>query len=201
MDEWDFPIEDEAPASETPVAAGTDWVQRLISRLGNVRIHDTAQAGELASRLGARAFTVGRDVYLRPDLMRPSNAQSISLLAHELFHVAEQTGAAPPALDMPLLQPGRAVSTGTSSPRAAARGMAVQRAADTAASTPASQSGSEIAAEAIESAVVRQNVAETSGRQRSGQEPPDPQDIADKVYRLMVQELMLDRERAAGGWS
>lgn len=198
MNDWDFSTEDASLAPPAPPVTGSEWVQRLVNRLGNVRIHDTAQAGELASRLGARAFTIGRDVYVRPDLMRPANSRSMSLLAHELFHVGEQTGVSHAALEMPLLQPSQ--PTGMSGRGTSARGVAVQRAPAGDTTVPASLSGSEIAAEAIESAVVRQNVAETSGQQRAGQEPPDPNDIADKVYNLIARDLMLDRERAAYGW-
>ena len=74
----------------------TPWIERLIGRsLGDVRIHDSSQAGTLAGRLGARAFAVGRDVYVRPELLRPLTPRSVALLAHELTHAAEQSGAAP----------------------------------------------------------------------------------------------------------
>src|SRR5689334_5459461 len=71
----------------------------LRGRLGDVRIHSNSLAEELTRRLGARAFTMGRDVYVRPELLRAGDAQSQALLAHELFHVGEQTGA---NVDMPL---------------------------------------------------------------------------------------------------
>ena len=78
-----------------------EWLERETWRyLGDVRIHDSHQAGELARRLGARAFTVGRDIYVRPELVRPMTRRSASLLAHELYHVAEQTGTASGAPDL-----------------------------------------------------------------------------------------------------
>ncbi len=179
------------------------WVRRLVGRLGEVRVHDTAQAGELARRLGARAFTVGRDVYVRPELMRPASARSMSLLAHELYHVGEQTGVAP-TIDMPLLRASsgaRSRSMGASGISGASRGrgLAVQRTPGPNAPAPASLSGSEVAAEAIEQAMVRQRVGATAENQ-AGKEPPDPEDIADAVYGLIVRDLVLDRERAAYGW-
>lgn len=196
MNDWEYPTEDNIldEASTGSNLDGPAWVQRLVARLGNVRIHDTAQAGELAARLGARGFTIGRDVYVRPDLMRPATAQSMGLLAHELFHVGEQAG-----IDMPLMtrsvggtRAGGNGSTGHGS-------LNVQR-APAANTVPASQSGSEIAAEAIESAVVRQGVGANANEQQGGSEPPSPEAIADKVYGLIARDLMLDRERAAYGW-
>src|SRR5438309_1233498 len=71
----------------------TAWLERVTRRsLGDVRIHDSEQAGELVRRLGARAFTAGRDIYVRPELLRPLTRENAALLAHELYHVAEQSG-------------------------------------------------------------------------------------------------------------
>jgi hypothetical protein len=201
MDEWGSTTDHE-PLFPAPPPDRSSLVRRLAGRLGEVRIHDTAQAGELARRLGARAFTVGRDVYVRPDLMRPASARSAALLAHELYHVGEQTGAQP-GLDMPLLRSGGApaspVSRAGRASMPAAGGVAVQRVPGADTPAPASLSGSELAAEAIESAVVRHEVGETGGGRREA-EPPNPEDVADRVYSLMVQELVLDKERAAYGW-
>lgn len=55
---------------------------------GHVRIHDATHDRHDAARLGARAFTHGRHIWLGPD-------ESISdrkLIAHELTHVMQQTG-------------------------------------------------------------------------------------------------------------
>src|SRR5215212_10081476 len=80
------------------------WLERMTGRsMGDIRIHDSAQAGDLARRLGARAFTVGRDIYVRSELVNSGTPEGKALLAHEATHAAEQTGAAPS--DMPLLRP------------------------------------------------------------------------------------------------
>lgn len=54
--------------------------------LDAVRLHDGPRAASLAARLGARAFTVGRDVVFGSG--RPNDPR---LLAHELTHVKQQT--------------------------------------------------------------------------------------------------------------
>jgi hypothetical protein len=181
------------------------WLERLTRRyLGDVRIHDSHQAGELARRLGARAFTVGRDIYVRPELMRPMNRRSASLLAHELYHVAEQTGgAAGAAPDMPLFapptsQPRSSSPSGSAEPgfsfdltagQSDGRGsgsLAVQRAL--------APSGSEQRAESAEAAALN-----AKPRRRKAQpKPPDPEELAERVYQMMLTDVRIDYERGIG---
>src|SRR5690606_14927586 len=62
--------------------------------LSTVRLHTSGEAGELAHRLSARAFTLGNHIVLG----RESDLQSHAgqrLLAHELGHLPEQASAAP----------------------------------------------------------------------------------------------------------
>ena len=201
MDELDRT--DEVEAGQPGVPGGAQpWLQRLVRRsLGDVRIHDSSQAGELARRLGARAFTVGRDVYVRPDAADPRTPQGEALLAHEMYHVAEQSGLA--TGEMPLLRPsapnmaasnGRGSASGVT-PTAQTARPAVQRAIP---SAPAGLSSSEASAEAVESAALEAQM----GRQQEKPlaPPPDPEQVAERVYRLIARDLLLDRERGAHGW-
>ena len=56
----------------------------------NVRLHTGAESAELNSRLQARAFTVGNDIFLGNDTnIRSSDGQE--LLAHELTHTIQQS--------------------------------------------------------------------------------------------------------------
>src|SRR5690348_7655074 len=99
MDERDDERNTPSLAGAGDVHAVQAWVERLLGRsLSDVRVHDSSQAGDLARRLGARAFTVGRHVYARPELLRAPAPQAAALLAHELTHTVEQAGtpAAPP---------------------------------------------------------------------------------------------------------
>jgi hypothetical protein len=64
------------------------------SRLGHdfsrVRVHDDARAAESARAVGAKAYTVGRDVVFGPGQYAPGNDGGRRLLAHELTHVIQQ---------------------------------------------------------------------------------------------------------------
>jgi hypothetical protein len=66
---------------------------RLGVDLGGVRIHADAEAAGSAATLGARAYTVGRDVFFGASEYQPRTAEGRFLLAHELTHVAQQRGA------------------------------------------------------------------------------------------------------------
>jgi hypothetical protein len=166
--------------------------------MSDIRIHDSAQAGRLAERLGARAFTVGRDIYVRPELADIATPEGAGLLAHEISHALEQTGG---GLDMPLLRPSSYSSSDGSSSSAP---LSVQRMDQTTASSqsaPASLPASEARAESVEARGASAGGA-SAGGQRSEQpestpQAPDAEELADRVYRLMVEELLIDRERGA----
>ncbi|MBS1720467.1 MAG: DUF4157 domain-containing protein [Armatimonadetes bacterium] len=60
--------------------------------MGGARFH-TGPVAEAASRdLGARAFTIGRDVFFGPGEYDPHSAAGLALIGHELTHVGQQTG-------------------------------------------------------------------------------------------------------------
>lgn len=65
---------------------------RLGADLGQVRVHDDGAAAELNRRLGARAFTVGSDVFFARGEYRPGTTAGRHLIAHELAHVLQQRG-------------------------------------------------------------------------------------------------------------
>ena len=58
-----------------------------------VRIHNNAEAHALNRTLSARAFTTGRDIFFRQGEYSPASTKGQELLAHELTHVVQQTGA------------------------------------------------------------------------------------------------------------
>ncbi|HEU4732543.1 MAG TPA: DUF4157 domain-containing protein, partial [Kofleriaceae bacterium] len=80
-----------------PAQARAFFEPRLGHDLGRVRIHTGGDAEGLATRLGARAFTVGRDIYFGAGEYRPPSEAGRRLLAHELVHVVQQEAAGPPA--------------------------------------------------------------------------------------------------------
>ncbi|TCO80404.1 succinylglutamate desuccinylase/aspartoacylase family protein [Plasticicumulans lactativorans] len=63
---------------------------------GAVRVHDGSHAAAAARDLGARAFTLGRDVVFGAGQYAPHTAAGRHLLAHELTHVVQQAGGAAP---------------------------------------------------------------------------------------------------------
>ena len=64
--------------------------------LAAVRLHTDAAAAAAAVALGARAFTMGDDIYFAPGAYEPHGEAGRALIAHEVAHVAQQRrGAAP----------------------------------------------------------------------------------------------------------
>jgi hypothetical protein len=62
---------------------------------GQVRIHVDAEAAASARGVRARAYTVGRDVVFSANQYEPATVAGRRLLAHELVHTVQQSGAAP----------------------------------------------------------------------------------------------------------
>lgn len=58
-----------------------------------VRVHTGTQSDTLNQALSARAFTAGQDIFFRDGEYNPGNSNGRELLAHELTHVVQQTGA------------------------------------------------------------------------------------------------------------
>lgn len=193
-----YNIEEEEQDSGLDGSRGREaWLKRLAGRMGDARIHDSSQAGELARKLGARAFTAGRDIYVQPELLRPFTPESAALLEHELFHVAEQTGMAGAATqEMPLLRPSRGERARRSAQSdsigsTAMGGMPVVQRYE------AGQSSSESRAEGVESNARRE---QSQRRKQAQKAPPDPEEVADRVYNLLLHELRLENERGVGGF-
>lgn len=62
--------------------------------LGSVRVHTGPRAAESARAVGARAYTVGTDIVFDSGEYAPDTPSGRYTLAHELTHVAQQSGAA-----------------------------------------------------------------------------------------------------------
>lgn len=63
------------------------------SDFSGVRVHTDSDAVKMSSELNAQAFTHGRDIYFGAGRYSPSTSSGKRLLAHELTHVVQQTGA------------------------------------------------------------------------------------------------------------
>ena len=60
--------------------------------LGHVRVHDGQEAAAHSSALGAKAFTIGNDVFLG-SRVDPATDRGEHVLAHEIAHVLDEGGA------------------------------------------------------------------------------------------------------------
>jgi hypothetical protein len=58
-----------------------------------VRLHTDARAAQSARGIGARAFTIGQDIVFGTGQYQPVTTAGLSLLAHELAHIAQQRGS------------------------------------------------------------------------------------------------------------
>ncbi len=58
--------------------------------LSAVRVHDDAAANKSAARLGAQAYTAGRDIYFGAGRYQPETQAGRHLLAHEVTHSLQQ---------------------------------------------------------------------------------------------------------------
>lgn len=59
----------------------------------DVKIHTDTQANQLSQSIQAKAFTTGSDVFFKQGEYSPNSQSGQTLLAHELTHVVQQTGA------------------------------------------------------------------------------------------------------------
>jgi hypothetical protein len=75
-----------------PLGAGLRnfFAARLGEDFAPVRLHDRPRAAAMADALGARAFTVGRDIYFADGERSEATQAGRQLIAHELVHVAQQ---------------------------------------------------------------------------------------------------------------
>lgn len=92
-------VEDTLRAAGQPLDTATRaFMERRFGHdFSHVRVHTGSQADESAQAVSALAYTVGRHIVFRADRYRPGSPSGRQLLAHELAHVVQQSGAASPA--------------------------------------------------------------------------------------------------------
>jgi hypothetical protein len=78
------------PGLPLPEGERQVFERRFDRDLSAVRVHTDGAAGELAHRIGARAFTAGTDIVFAAGQYRPGVGDGCLLLAHELTHVLQQ---------------------------------------------------------------------------------------------------------------
>ena len=100
-----------ARSSEVPLEPSTrvDMESRFARDFAGVRVHTDTRAQESAEALGAKAFTLGDDIYFGKGRYAPSTTEGRALVAHELTHVVQQHGQTP-APAACTMEPGRSAA-------------------------------------------------------------------------------------------
>lgn len=76
--------------------ATSDFMEWRFGRsFGDVQVHADAHAASSARAIGARSYTIGRDIVFGQGWYMPSTLAGQKLLAHELTHVCQQSRATP----------------------------------------------------------------------------------------------------------
>ncbi len=79
--------------------------QAVGSDLSGARVHKDAQAADAASALGARAFTVGHDMFFGRGEYQPQTSSGQRLIAHEAAHTVQQNGGSSQARRVVRMKP------------------------------------------------------------------------------------------------
>jgi hypothetical protein len=176
------------------------YMENLLGyELKDVRIHETRQAGELARRLNADAFTIGRDIFAPESKLSVSDSESRGLLAHELTHVIQQ------------IQPQQVIKPNNFEPDGNPVGQepGIIRQANEfrmtdvhppqLAPTIPAYTGGNTPAASMESEAEQ---AEQTARARDESNPENEvtdsintEDIAERVYKMMQLELLIELDR------
>jgi hypothetical protein len=81
------------PGAPLPSAVEATMGARLHHDFGDVRVHTGDRAAASAKAVGAAAYTVGRDIVFDTGQFQPASPDGQRLLAHELVHTIQQSGA------------------------------------------------------------------------------------------------------------
>jgi hypothetical protein len=76
-----------------PATQRAFYEERFGHDFGAVRIHHGPESASMARSLSAQAFTHGRDIYFGAGYYQPHTPNGQRLIAHELAHTIQQTGA------------------------------------------------------------------------------------------------------------
>src|SRR5262249_47005035 len=63
--------------------------------LSGVRVHTGAESQAAADAVGARAYTVGKDIHFAAGTYAPQDPFGLHLLAHEVAHTVQQSSGTP----------------------------------------------------------------------------------------------------------
>jgi hypothetical protein len=172
---------------------------------GAARLHLGSVAAEAARRLRAEAFTIGHDVFFAEGRYDPASAKGLSLIAHELTHVRQQTAAFAPqvrywtpqggdAMEREAQRSAAAVQAEAAEAPPTSRGLPIQR------EPPPPKPSMEFALPAPAPVAGMPEPSRTATEERGAKptpnvQQPDARAVADRVYDLMRQEVILGRMR------
>jgi hypothetical protein len=71
----------------------TQMGQAMGADFSGVKVHTDSQSDQLNQSIQAKAFTTGQDVFFSQGAYNPSSKDGQELIAHELTHVVQQSGA------------------------------------------------------------------------------------------------------------
>lgn len=91
--------------------------ERIGRSFAHVRVHTDPEASAAARSVHAQAFTLGRDVYFGEGRYEPGTLSGRRLLAHELAHVAQQSGGVQRRLLRKKGTPAKGKTAKTSKPK------------------------------------------------------------------------------------
>jgi len=157
--------------------------------LGEVRIHHGHRAEEASRRLGARAFTFRGQVFGSKQNLDTSDTEGLGLLAHELIHVIQQTQ--PHQLPRGQMTDRNTSSAPAALPRSHSNTEMVLLAP--ARSTPVTTNLQLREAQAQAS---EQLMAKGLGSKTKSPPQINHEEVTNKVYCLMQNDVRLERERA-----
>lgn len=177
------------------------YMERLLGyELKDVRIHETKHAGELARRLNADAFTIGKDIFASKSNLTAPDAENRGLLAHELTHFIQQSQPQRTTMNpvevefqgIPVI-PGPGIiqqinNSGITDIHAPQRAPALRGSTGSNTSEAAMEAEAEYA----------EQTARTTEDDNSENESPDSinvHDIAERVYQMMQMELRIELDR------
>ena len=200
---------DETARSEMESLLGRD--------LKEVRIHDGGQAAALARRLGAEALAVGKHVLGPPGKLATGTSEGAALLAHEMTHVIQQTQPpeVAPATQLQRVLAPSSVSRWWRRPASEAcpevpdvprptgselegsvAGGGIRRARPGHTQSESVQRRSDEVQARVSERAAREMIQTKTERARGpGGAGANATAVANAVYRLMLRDLALERER------
>ncbi len=157
--------------------------------LEDVLVHHGRQAEEASRKLDARAFTFRGHIFGPRQTLDTSTREGQGLLAHELTHVIQQT-------QPHQLPQGRLETKVDFTPKAASPGNHPDTEMVLLAPLKSSPSATSLQLREAQAQAHEQLVADGLGNKTKSPPQINPEEVANKVYRLIQYDLVLERERA-----